>query len=125
MSMAEERPHVPRSTRKQWRKAPPQSQQDVEGKATKGCRLFYRRPLWLLRMALKANLKAGVLPTIPCVLARAAGWLDRVAFSPDTLPDDLVMGLALAPTVAAGLIIFKLAALEMLFVALIVGIVGQ
>ncbi len=35
------------------------------------------------------------------------------------------MGLALAPTVAAGLIIFKLAALEMLFVALIVGIVGQ
>ena len=52
-------------------------------------------------------------------------WLDRAAFSPDTLPDDLVIGLALAPAVAAGLIIFKLAALEMLIVALAFGIAGQ
>jgi len=59
------------------------------------------------------------------VLARAAGWLDRAAFSPDTLPDDLVIGLALVPSVAAGLIIFKLTALEMLVVALVVGTLGQ
>jgi len=59
------------------------------------------------------------------VLARAAGWLDRAAFSPDTLPDDLVIGLALVPPVAAGLIIFKLTALEMLLVALAVGSAGQ
>jgi hypothetical protein len=59
------------------------------------------------------------------VLARASGWLDRAAFSPDTLPDDLVIGLALVPSVVAGLIIFKLAALEMLVVALLVGAIGQ
>ena len=59
------------------------------------------------------------------MLARAVGWLDRAAFSPDTLPDDLVIGLALVPSVAAGLIIFKLAALEMLIVALVIGGVGQ
>ena len=51
--------------------------------------------------------------------------LDKAAFRPDTLPDDLVIGLALTPTVIAGLIFFKLAALEMLVVALIVGIVAQ
>lgn len=59
------------------------------------------------------------------MLARAAGWLDRAAFSPDTLPDDLVIGLALLPSVVAGLIIFKLAALEMLIVALVIGAIGQ
>jgi len=59
------------------------------------------------------------------VLARAAGWLDRAAFSPDTLPDDIVIGLALVPSVVAGLIIFKLAALEMLIVALVIGAIGQ
>jgi Na+-transporting NADH:ubiquinone oxidoreductase subunit NqrB len=59
------------------------------------------------------------------VLARAVGWLDRAAFSPDTLPDDLVIGLALVPPVAAGLIIFKLTALEMLIVALVIGVIGQ
>ncbi len=53
------------------------------------------------------------------------GWLDRVAFSPDTLPDDLVIGLALTPTVIAGLIFFKLAALEMLVVALFFGAAAQ
>jgi hypothetical protein len=51
--------------------------------------------------------------------------LDRAAFSPNTLPDDLVIGLALAPSVIAGLIIFKLAALEMLIIALIVGITAE
>ena len=51
--------------------------------------------------------------------------LDKAAFSPDTLPDDLVIGLALLPSVLAGLIIFKLAALEMLIVALVFGAAGQ
>jgi NQR2, RnfD, RnfE family len=51
--------------------------------------------------------------------------LDQVAFSPASLPDDLVTGIALAPPVAAGLIIFKVPALEMLAVALVVGIGGQ
>ncbi len=59
------------------------------------------------------------------MFARAAGWLDRAAFSPDTLPDDLVIGLALVPSIIAGLIIFKLVALEMLLVALFVGAIGQ
>ena len=59
------------------------------------------------------------------MLARAVGWLDRAAFSPDTLPDDLVIGLALVPSVVAGLIIFRVAALEMLIVALVVGVIGQ
>lgn len=59
------------------------------------------------------------------VLARAARWLDKAAFSPDTLPDDLVIGLALTPAVIAGLVIFKVAAVEMLFVALVAGIAGQ
>lgn len=59
------------------------------------------------------------------MLARAAGWLDKAAFSPDTLPDDLVIGLALLPSVIAGLVIFKVAAVEMLFVALVVGVAAQ
>src|ERR1700674_168581 len=68
----------------------------------------------------------------PCVLARPRAWLhratarlDQVAFSPASLPDDLVTGIALAPPVAAGIIIFKVPALEMLGVALAVGIGGQ
>ena len=67
----------------------------------------------------------------PRVLARpvawlhgGAAWLDRAAFSPATLPDDLITGIALAPMVAAGLIIFKLPALEMLLVAIGMGIAG-
>jgi len=52
-------------------------------------------------------------------------WLDRAAFQPTTLPDDLVKGIALAPCVVAGLIIFKLPALEMLAAALAIGGVAQ
>ena len=60
------------------------------------------------------------------MLAAAAGRaLDKAAFSPDTLPDDLVIGLALMPPVIAGLVIFKLATVEMLVVALVIGIVAQ
>jgi Na+-transporting NADH:ubiquinone oxidoreductase subunit NqrB len=56
------------------------------------------------------------------VLARAAAWLDRAAFSPAKLPDDLIIGIALAPPIAAGLIIFKLPAAEMLGVAVAAGV---
>jgi hypothetical protein len=59
------------------------------------------------------------------VLARAAATLDRAAFNPSSLPDDVITGIALAPPVAAGLIIFKLPALEMLGIALAFGVGGQ
>ena len=58
-------------------------------------------------------------------VGRAGRALDRAAFSPDTLPDDLVIGLALVPSVVAGLIFFRLAAAEMLVIALVVGIAAQ
>jgi len=61
----------------------------------------------------------------PWVLARVAATLDRAAFKPASLPNDLITGIALAPPVIAGLIIFKVPALEMLAVALVTGIVGQ
>ena len=50
--------------------------------------------------------------------------LDRAAFRPATLPDDLVTGIALLPPIAAGLIIFRLPALEMLGVAVAAGTIG-
>lgn len=59
------------------------------------------------------------------MLARAGAWLDRAAFNPASLPDDLTIGIALAPPVAAGLIIFKLPAAEMLAAALAFGVAGQ
>src|SRR5260370_22363384 len=64
-------------------------------------------------------------PTIASVLARAGAWLDRAAFNPASLPDDLTMGIALAPPVVAGLIIFKLPAVEMLAAAIGFGAAGQ
>ena len=54
-----------------------------------------------------------------------AAALDRAAFKPASLPNDLITGIALAPPVIAGLIIFKVTALEMLAVALVVGTAGQ
>lgn len=56
------------------------------------------------------------------LLARAGAWLDRAAFKPASLPNDLITAIALVPPVAAGLIIFKVAAIEMLAVALVAGI---
>jgi len=50
--------------------------------------------------------------------------LDRAAFKPQTLPDDLVTAIALTPPIAAGLIIFKLPALQMLAVAAAAGTLG-
>src|SRR6202171_6316295 len=61
----------------------------------------------------------------PWVLARVAGALDRAAFKPASLPNDLITAIALAPPVIAGLIIFKVTALEMLAVALAIGAIGQ
>jgi Na+-transporting NADH:ubiquinone oxidoreductase subunit NqrB len=58
------------------------------------------------------------------VLAQAGAWLDRAAFKPASLPDDLVTGIALLPAIVAGLIIFKLPAAEMLTVAGAVGGAG-
>jgi Na+-transporting NADH:ubiquinone oxidoreductase subunit NqrB len=58
------------------------------------------------------------------VLARAGAWLDRAAFKPASLPDDLVTAVALLPPIVAGLIIFKLRAAEMLGTAAIAGAVG-
>jgi NQR2, RnfD, RnfE family len=55
-------------------------------------------------------------------LHRVAAWLDQAAFNPASLHNDLITGIALAPPVAAGLIIFKLPAVEMLAVALGFGI---
>jgi NQR2, RnfD, RnfE family len=74
----------------------------------------------------------GVIAYNPRVLARpkawlhsGAAWLDRAAFSPASLPDDLISGIALAPMVAAGVILFRLPALEMLLVALGTGVAGS
>jgi hypothetical protein len=61
----------------------------------------------------------------PPVLARPVAWLDRAAFHPASLPDDLITAIALAPPVAAGMIIFKIPAVEMLAVALAFGIAAQ
>jgi hypothetical protein len=55
------------------------------------------------------------------VLAKIAGVLDRAFFRPQSLHPDVVLGLALAGPVLAGLILFRLAALEMLVIALGIG----
>jgi Na+-transporting NADH:ubiquinone oxidoreductase subunit NqrB len=57
-------------------------------------------------------------------LIKAGAWLDRAAFKPATLPDDLVTGIALMPPVVAGIVIFKLPALQMLAVAGAAGALG-
>ncbi len=59
------------------------------------------------------------------MLARAAAWLDRAAFRPASLPEDLITGIALAPAVVAGLIIFKFPAFQMLLIATAVGAGAQ
>ncbi|HEY2597985.1 MAG TPA: RnfABCDGE type electron transport complex subunit D [Candidatus Dormibacteraeota bacterium] len=57
-------------------------------------------------------------------LHSGAAWLDRAAFSPASLPDDLISAIALAPAIAAGLTLFRLPALEMLLVAVGMGLAG-
>ncbi len=59
------------------------------------------------------------------MLARVGSWLDRAAFKPASLPDDLVTGLALLPPVAAGVVIFRVPAAEMLGVAVDAGVLGM
>ena len=57
-------------------------------------------------------------------LIKAGAWLDRAAFKPATLPDDLVTGIALLPAVFAGLVIFRLPAAQMLAIAAGAGALG-
>lgn len=59
------------------------------------------------------------------MLAKAGAWLDRAAFKPATLPEDLITAIAVAPAVIAGLILFRTPAVEMLVVALIAGGIGM
>lgn len=59
------------------------------------------------------------------MLARVGSWLDRAAFKPASLPDDLVTGLALLPPVVAGVVIFRVPAAEMLGVAVAAGVLGM
>lgn len=58
---------------------------------------------------------------LPGVLARIAGLLDRVFFRPESLHPDVVFGLALAGPVVAGLVLFRIAAVEALLMALAIG----
>jgi hypothetical protein len=55
---------------------------------------------------------------------KAGAWLDRAAFKPATLPDDLVTGIALLPALVAGLVIFRLPAAQMLAIAAAAGALG-
>jgi Na+-transporting NADH:ubiquinone oxidoreductase subunit NqrB len=57
-------------------------------------------------------------------IGKIGALLDRTAFRPGTLPDNLVTGFALLPPIAAGLVIFKAPAAEMLGVAVAAGVVG-
>jgi len=57
-------------------------------------------------------------------IMRAGNALDRAAFKPASLPDDLVTVIALLPPIVAGLIIFRLPAAQILAIALAAGIVG-
>ena len=49
----------------------------------------------------------------------------RFAFRPETLPPDVVMGLALVPPVVAGLLLFRLVAVQMLGIALAAGVASH
>ena len=77
----------------------------------------------MTRIAIRPAMRAD--PYNPSVLARAGAWLDRAAFNPASLPDDLTVAIALTPPVAAGLIIFKVPAVEMLAAAVGFGVVGH
>src|SRR5712692_1891132 len=110
-----------RHKRRDSRTLPPASRQDVGWKATRACRLSLKAQ----RDDLGQTRRSRVDLYNPCVLARAGAWLDRAAFNPQSLPDDLTFGIALDPPVVAGLIIFKLPAVEMLTIAFAFGISGH
>ena len=57
-------------------------------------------------------------------IVKVGAWLDQAAFRPQTLPDDLVTGMALLPPVFAGVVIFKLPAVQMLAIAVAAGTAG-
>lgn len=54
-------------------------------------------------------------------LAKVTAQLDRVAFRPDSLPPDAALALGLLPPLIAGVVLFRLPALEILGIALGVG----
>src|SRR5260370_6684508 len=90
-----------RHTRRNSRSLPPASRQDVDWKATRACRLSPKagrasRPELGARRGLSSD------PYNPFVLARAGAWLDRAAFNPQSLPDDVTIALPLAGPVAGG-----------------------
>ena len=55
------------------------------------------------------------------LLARAGAWLDRAAFKPATLPNDLITAIALVPPVAAGLIILFWPSISLVLLLTILG----
>ncbi|MGH7903290.1 MAG: hypothetical protein ACREPA_04060 [Candidatus Dormibacteraceae bacterium] len=55
------------------------------------------------------------------MLRKLVARFDAAVFNPAGVPDDVVLGLALAPPVAAGLLLFRLPALQMLGIALLIG----
>ena len=59
------------------------------------------------------------------MLSKASAWLERAAFKPDSLSDDLVTMGAFLPPVAAALLLFRLPALEMLGIAVAIGALGH
>ena len=62
---------------------------------------------------------------IPDVLRRILGPLGRGAFRPASLPADLAVGLAVAPSLLAGLLLFRLAAAEMLAIGVAAGVMAH
>lgn len=56
---------------------------------------------------------------------RVAALLGRVAFKPATLPDGLILSLALLPPAVAGIAIYHLRALQFLAVALAIGAIAH
>lgn len=57
-------------------------------------------------------------------IGKLGNFVDRAAFRPATLPDNLVIGLALLPPIVAGLVIFKFPAVEILGIAAAGGLMG-
>ena len=53
------------------------------------------------------------------------GLVDRALFKPDSLPRTATLSIALVPPIVAGLLLFRLAAAEMLVLALAVGAIAH
>src|SRR5438067_4652285 len=118
-------------------RTPPGSREDVGQAATRARRLSPKPP-WGHR---QGNIGPGPFPYNPPVLSggsrelksrassswigKIGAFMDRAAFRPATLPDNLVTGLALVPPIAAGLVIYRVPAAEMLAIAVAAGAAGM